>query len=123
MKVDDYNSFLDVEMEKLRENYKLWKNSQRDKKEPFFIIYKSFSEENLNIISGGALKLYVFLGFNVNTFTGECWISIEKIGKYFGNDPRTIKKWFRELESLGLICRIQKGYKRVANTFLIPYGK
>ncbi len=70
---------------------------------------------------GVLIYMYCF-GFNVNNFTGECWISTEKIADYFKNDPRTVKKWFKELETLGLIVRIQNGYKRVANTFLLPYG-
>lgn len=109
------------EMDELRKNYTNWKNEMRDNKAPFFLIYKSFQHEHLRDISGGALKLYLYLGFHANNFTGECWHSVESIADYFGNDKRTIQKWFKELEELNLITRIQKGYKWVANTFLLPY--
>ena len=86
------------------------------------MLYKDFQEAHLKSISGGAMKLYIYLGFNTNNFTGECWISIDQIADYFGNDKRTVKSWFAELEKQKLILRIQTGYKRVANTFLLPYG-
>lgn len=111
------------EMEELRKDYSNWKDQRRESKAPFFIIYTDFKDTHLKDISGGALKLYVYLGFQVNTFTGECWHSADSIAEYFGNDVRTVKKWFEELEDIGLIRRIQNGYKRIANTFLLPYEK
>lgn len=111
-----------VEMESLRENYKQWKYLRKEDKSPFFIIYSDFKDIHLKDLSGGALKLYLYLGFHINTFTGECWVSTEKISNYFEKDERTIRKWFEELQEKNLITRIQTGYKRVANTFFIPYG-
>lgn len=111
------------EMDKLRSNYGNWKRKRRESKTPFFSIYSDFKEPFLKELSGGALKLYLYLGFSVNTFTGECWHSTENIAYYFGCDQRTVKKWFKELEDKGLVRRIQTGFKRVANTFLLPYEK
>lgn len=111
------------EMEELRTNHKKWKEERRSENTPFFMIYKDFKDLYLKDISGGALKLYVYLGFHVNSFTGECWVSTENIAEFFGNDQRTIKKWIAELEEIGLLKRIQNGFKRVANSFLLPYTK
>jgi len=112
-----------IEMDKLKLKYKIWKDIRRELKTPFFVVYTDFKDIHLKEISGGALKLYIYLGFHVNTFTGECWHSVESIAIFFGNDERTVKKWFNELEEKKLIKKIQTGYKRVANTFLLPYGE
>lgn len=110
------------EMQRLRENYKQWKKHRKEDVSPFFIIYKDFQDEHLRAISGGALKLFIYLGFNSNNFTGECWISVSEISDYFKSDQRTVKKWCAELEEMGLLKRIQTGFKRKANSFLLPYG-
>jgi hypothetical protein len=109
------------EMDLLREQYKQWKLGKQEKKDPFFIIYNDFKDLYLKEISGGALKLYIFMGFHARNWTGELWISTPKFAEFFEKDPRTIKKWLAELEEIGLIKRIQTGYHRVANTFLLPY--
>lgn len=111
----------DEEMNRLRMNHSEWKEWTKKEKKSFFVIYSSFKNSHLKDISGGAMKLYIYLGFHVNNTTGECWHSVETISDYFGNDPRTVKKWFQELEERKLIMRIQKGYKHIANTFMLPY--
>jgi len=113
--------YYNIEMDILRKNYEEWKTLRKNSKAPFFIVYSDFKTK-LKEVSGGALKLYIFLGFHVNTYTGECWVSSETIAEFFGNDERTVKKWFSELETLGLITRMQTGFHRIANTFLLPYG-
>jgi len=114
---DIYN----VQMEALRNDHKNWKEQQKASKASFFIVYTDFKSK-LKDISGGALKLYIFLGFHANNQTGECWVSSETIANFFGNDERTAKKWFSELIELGLIERIQTGFHRIANTFFLPYS-
>lgn len=112
----------DAVMDKLRKDYQLWRIENTGQKQTFFIIYKKFLDDNhLRNLSGNSVKLYLYLGFHSNNKTGESWHSIEAISNYFNCDERTIKRWFKELEDHNLIKRIQKGYKRVANTFLIPY--
>lgn len=109
-------------MDQLRKDYQLWRIENTGTKQSFFILYKTFLDNNhLKNLSGNSIKLYLYLGFHSNNKTGESWHSIETISEYFGCDERTIKRWFKELEDNNLIQRIQKGYKRVANTFLIPY--
>lgn len=112
----------EFEMRAWRDRYQEWKKYRREMNSPFLIIYKDFQDDHLRKISGGALKLYIFLGFNSNSFNGECWISAPEIASYFENDARTVKAWFAELEDLGLLKRIQTGFKRKANSFLQPYG-
>lgn len=113
----------EAQMESLRNEHTSWKKKTKKENQPFFMIYKSFQNEHLADISGGALKLYVYLGFQSNNFTGESWHSVETIADFFGNDPRTVQKWFKELEERHLVQRVQRGYKWISNTFLLPYGK
>lgn len=109
-------------MEELRSKYKAWRENTKAEKQGFFVIYNSFIKNNLlKDISGNALKLYLYLGFNSKNETGESWHSVDKIADYFECDKRSVKRWFEELEKLGLVERIQKGYHRIANTFLKPY--
>lgn len=115
-------AFYDTEMKKLRDAYNDWKVYQKENKATFFILYSEFKDIHLKETSGGAIKLFLYLGFHANNNTGECWHSTESIAEFFGNDPRTVKKWIAELEERKMIVRIQSGYKRIANTFLVPYG-
>ncbi|MGN7170848.1 helix-turn-helix domain-containing protein [Paenibacillus cellulositrophicus] len=112
---------LEFQMDKLRENHQSWKKKNHANRVGFFPIFNDFKYTHLSEISGGALKAYIYFGVHANNNTGECWHSAEKMGQYFGVDIRTIKKWIAELEERNLIERIQVGYHRVANTFLIPY--
>ena len=106
----------------LRHEHELWKNALIEMNKPFFMIPTDFSHLFLKDISGGALKLYLFLGFHAKYRSGESWYTNEQVGLFFEKDPRTVTKWFKELEDLGLIFRAQKGVMMKANTFLKPYG-
>ena len=106
----------------LRQNHELWKSNLMEMNKPFFMIPTDFSTLFLKDISGGALKLYIFLGIYSKYRSGESWYTNEQIGTFFDKDPRTVTKWFKELEDLGLIFRAQKGINMKANTFLLPYG-
>lgn len=106
----------------LRESYTHWKKDLQRLNKPFFMIPNDFKSLFLKDISGGALKLYIYLGFNSRFYTGESWHTIEEISQFFEKDQRTVSKWFNELEALDLVFRGQDGYKRKANTFLKPFG-
>ncbi len=67
------------------------------------------------------MKAYIYFGMHANNSTGECWHSNERMCEFFEVDIRTMKKWVAELEERNLIRRVQVGYKRAANTFIIPY--
>lgn len=105
-----------------REEYATWKSELQEMNKPFFMIPTDFKHIFLKEISGGALKLFLFLGFHSKYNSGESWYTTEQIATFFGNDPRTIANWFKELEDLGLIFREQKGFKMKASTFLKPFG-
>jgi len=105
-----------------REEYAIWKNENQQLNKPFFAIHTDFEAFHLKDISGGAMKLYVYLGFRAKYNTGELWESIPTMANYFNKDVRTIANWCEELEDRGLIRRYQTGFKRSANTFLKPYG-
>lgn len=125
----DYMSFYKGNLEnkneyfnKLRHEHEIWKEELSGMNKPFFMIPSDFSHLFLKDISGGALKLYLFLGFHSKYRTGESWYTNEQIGLFFEKDIRTITKWFKELEDMGLIFRAQKGVMMKANTFLRPFG-
>lgn len=108
--------------DELRISYSNWKKEMQEINKPFFAIHTDFKNLFLQNISGGALKLYVYLGFHAKHYTGELWHSSEEIAGYFNKDQRTINSWFKELEEMGLLFREQKGFRMKANTFLKPYG-
>lgn len=105
-----------------REDYTVWRNELQEINKPFFMIPSDFKHVFLKDISGGALKLFLFLGFHSKYHTGESWYTAEQVGNFFSKDPRTVANWFKELEDNGLIFRAQKGIMMKANTFLKPYG-
>lgn len=108
--------------EEYRENYKAWKESTM--KFGFFPVFLAFKDTYLlKKLSGNAVKLYIYLGLMSGNMTGETWVSIESISKYFGKSKRTISNWVKELEQENLIVRMQMEYNGVSHTYLQPYGK
>lgn len=110
-----------------RTRYHSWKKESLENS-GFFVIFNGFADnkdENqqaiLQKITGGALKLYIFLGIKSKNYTGESFYSIKSLAKYFGKSERTINNWFRELESLNLIYKIQLQFNEVSHTFLQIY--
>ena len=102
-------------------NYQIWKtNSIRTA--GFFLIFNGFLDnEYLKHISGGALKLYVFLGIKSNNLTGESFYSLESIANYFDVSQKTISNWFKELINLRLVYRYQLKFNGVSHSILRPY--
>jgi hypothetical protein len=108
--------------QKARNNYRLWRRYNKLNNKGFFVVYNDFKETNiLSRISGNACRLYLYLGIVSKNETGESWHSNELIAEYFNCDIRSVKRWFVELQQVGLINRVQKGAMRRANTFLLPY--
>lgn len=105
-----------------KKEYSEWRDELQDLNKPFFAVHTDFKHIALREISGGALKLYMFLGFHSKYQTGESWYSEKEIANFFGKDQRTISNWFKELVDRGLIFREQKGFHMKANSFLRPYG-
>lgn len=105
-----------------RANYKKWKELSLENV-GYFPLFQMFKEDFLlREISGNALKLYIYLGLHTGNKTGETWVAIESMAKYFEKSPRTISNWLDELIKLKLIERRQLKFNDSAHTFLLPYG-
>lgn len=102
--------------------YKAWKSDALNHF-GFFPIFQPFKESfHLRNLSGNAIRLYLYFGLVSGNETGESWVGIDSIAKYFGKSKRTISDWIKELEEAKLIERMQLKQNGVAHTFLCPYG-
>lgn len=120
MKFEDLPNYRKGEI--YRSNYKKWKEKSLDTV-GYFPIFQPFKEGFLlRELSGNALKLYVYLGLHTGNKTGETWVTIDSMAKYFEKSNRTISAWLEELIAHDLIVRIQLNYNEPAHTFLVPYG-
>lgn len=105
-----------------REEYKHWKKFSLGSF-GFFPIFQPLKESfKLRDLSGNALRIYLYLGLISDNESGETWVSIETMAKYFGKSKRTISGWLQELQEAELIERLQLEKDGVAHTFLRPYG-
>jgi hypothetical protein len=110
-----------LKAESLKNEHHQWKKQQLDSNS-YFIIFKDFLAPNiLKKISGNALKLYIYLGLNADNMTGEVWHGVEKIAKYFDKSERTIRTWFRELQDLNLVYRMQLEFNGNSYNYLLTY--
>lgn len=106
----------------LRKDYGIWKKEAFNRF-GFFPVFQPLKESFLlKELSGNAIKLYVYLGLVSANETGESWVSIETIAKYFEKSERTISYWLKELEESDLIERFQLEKDGVSHTFIKPYG-
>lgn len=103
----------------LKNHHSLWRKDLKDRNENFFMLYKDFANF-LPELTTGALKLYLFYGFNAKNETGESWYSIDTIAEKLGTTSRSINTWNAELESLGLIYRVSENRSSKV-TYLVPY--
>lgn len=120
--MNGYNSLSKKQKASLfKENYGYWKEKSLNEN-GFFVIFNGFLQtEILKKISGNALKLYIYLGLNSGNLTGEVWHSHKSIATYFGKSERTIRAWFKELEDLNLIQKMQLEFNGVNHVYLQPY--
>jgi len=110
-----------LKSEALKSDHREWKKEQLDSN-TYFIIFKDFlSPHILKKMSGNALKLYIYLGLNSDNMTGEVWHGTEKIAKYFNKSERSIRNWFKELQELNLIYRMQLQFNGNSYNYLLPY--
>ncbi|MDN4618436.1 hypothetical protein QCD85_10035 [Paenibacillus sp. PsM32] len=77
----------------------------------------------LRDLSGGAMKLYIYLTFYSGNYTGETWVGIEKTSEYFNVSSRTISRWISKLQNKNLIYRKQYVKDGPTHTFLLIYGR
>lgn len=105
-----------------RYRYQKWKEHALDDF-GYFPIFQPFKESFLlRNLSGNALRLYIYLGLMSGNKTGETWVTIETMAKYFDKSKRSISGWIKELEEAGLIERMQLKPNGPSHTFLKPYG-
>ena len=103
--------------QELREQYCSWTENHQQRGTRAFPIYEYFHAEQLADLSGGALKLYIYLGLYSDPMTGECTQTTEVIAETLGVEPYTVKKWLNELKGKGLVEKI----RGTSYTFLLPY--
>lgn len=104
-----------------KKNYARWKADSL-KTKGFFVMFNGFLDRGLlREISGGALKLYIFLGIKSDNTTGESFYTLLQISNYFATTERTVGSWFKTLEKLGLIYRYQLKPNSVSHTYLGTY--
>ncbi|WP_371019030.1 helix-turn-helix domain-containing protein [Pseudalkalibacillus sp. JSM 102089] len=104
----------------LRQEHSRWRDENFIEKVGFFPVFSEF-KKFLPELSGGAVSLFIYLGLHSNNHTGECYHDINRISEFFGKSPRTISTWFKELEEVGLIERLQLKMNGVSHTFIKPY--
>ncbi|MHA4202327.1 helix-turn-helix domain-containing protein [Bacillus cereus] len=111
-----------VKAKMYKKNYKRWKEFSLDNI-GYFPVFQTFKEDYfLRHLSGNAVKLYIYIGLKSGNKSGETWVTIDTMCKYFQKSPRTISNWIQELEDHKLIKRLQLQYNEPSHTFLQPYG-
>ena len=107
--------------EALKREYRRWK-THKLKSGKFFPVWMDF-RPFLPRLSGGALKLYLFLGLVSKNYTGESWYSNRRLAEKLGCSERAIQAWMAELRENGLVERLRLREHGVAFTYLRPYGE
>jgi DNA-binding MarR family transcriptional regulator len=105
-----------------KKQFRTWKHNALAQS-AYFPVFKELKETHLlRNLSGGALKIYIYLGLHSKQWTGETWVTMEQMAAYFGVSKRTINNWLQELKKKRLIERMQLELNGVSFTFLRPYG-
>jgi len=103
----------------LKKNWSQWKSLNQSSNTIFFPIFKEFVDHHLKKLSGGACKLYIFLGL-VAQRSGESWYSIKSMAEYMDVSSRSIDNYIQELEDVGLVVRERSNSS--STTYLLPYS-
>ena len=103
----------------IKGQWRNWKTINNDMNSIFFPIFKEFAEWHLKHLSGGACKLYIFLGLKSRS-TGESWYSVKSMASELEVSTRTVDGWLQELDDRGLILRERSG--KTSTSYLIPYS-
>lgn len=101
--------------------HKSWRNWTKENRKGFFAVFSPEFSAIAKNISGNAIKLYLFLGANMDNQGGYTLISVETMAEHFETNPRTVHNWLKELKENRLILRVQPGFKQATFTFLLPY--
>lgn len=119
-----FNIYTDIDSKKdystiIKDQWRNWNAANIGTSFSSFSIFKEFGESHLKYLSGGACKLYIFLGLKSRS-TGESWYSVTGIAETLGVSPRTVDGWLHELEDRGLILKDK--LKKTSICYLLPYS-
>lgn len=103
----------------IKDQWRHWNATNKDMESVSFSIFKEFGESHLKHLSGGACKLYIFLGLKSRS-TGESWCSVKRMSDELGVTPRTVDGWLHELEGRGLI--LKDSLRKTSISYLLPYS-
>lgn len=109
----------DAEEAVLRSYYETWRFFNKKTGEGFFALYNSFKDNQLRTLDPGALRLYLYFGFNSNNAYGHSYYGIQAIADFFKVQTRTVDNWIKVLVDENLIYRERKGHKS-HTTYLLP---
>lgn len=104
----------------LRKEHSEWRKYNFENREGFYPVFSDF-KVYFDVLSPGAISLFLYFGLHSNNVTGECKHTLETIAKNFNKSVRTISNWINELEENDLIVRLQENFNSPSKTFIIPY--
>lgn len=99
-------------------SYGHWRNYRSDLDMPFMMVPVEILDYTSSIKSK-ALNLYIYYCRRANNKTGKSWPAIETTATDLDVSTKSVNNWNSELESLGLIARINEGHNS-KTTYLLP---
>lgn len=105
-------------VEHYENSYKNWRQYRKNINEPFFMVPSEILEY-VSSIKSRAISLYLYYSYRAGNSTGKSWPSVERAAEDLSISTKSVNNWNNELESLGLIARINEG-KSSKSTYLLP---
>ena len=99
-------------------NYKHWREYRKNLNQPFLMVPSEILSY-VSSIKSKAISLYLYYCFRANNSTGKSWPSIETTAKDLSISLKSVSNWNNELETLGLIARINDNQSS-KTTYLLP---
>jgi len=95
------------------------KKNLKNRKTPFFVIYEGF-KNYLPLLSNNSVKLYLYIGFNIDYRKGFFICDLDKLSAFFQRSLETLNSWLMELQAAQLILVKQEEGKTYI--FISPYN-
>lgn len=99
-------------------NYKCWRQYRKNVNEKFFMVPSEIIKY-VSSIKSKAMNLYLYYSYRANNNSGKSWASVERAAEDLCISTKSVNNWNKELESLGLIARVNEG-KSSKTTYLLP---
>lgn len=99
-------------------NYKHWREYRKNLNQPFLMVPSEILSY-VSSIKSKAISLYLYYCSRANNSTGRSWPSIETTAQDLSISSKSVNNWNNELESLGLIARINDNQSS-KTTYLLP---